>query len=408
MGNEWKSSLLKYLVPAYFIFNFTFLPSPLTWLNVGAMLTLFVWWQKSYNSLAFVGILIFVMYAIIHFMNGVHQEYYLRSSALVINLPITALAIRYFLLNFKKEFQKGIEWATWGSFILFFIGLLLYFTDYASILWKKHDFIGEGDTLLRYKGLTYEPSHYALVVTPLFAYYLIKYAIYKSKRDLLLLIACSIPIAATLSFGFAAAFFITIFLIAIPLIFMGGRLRKIMLWVFFLCVISGAIILSTENTISQRTELVMEGKDPSVNGRTTEAFMLGYQCAQRKSAIFGIGQGQVKVVGEEVIRPYYQQFGGYSKEGWPVLALPNSSAEALAMYGLLGLILKLGLEFLLFFRMRVYRNWFQLFLFIFIFFYQLMGSFFLSVAEIMMWILAFTPLFPEFNIHYKKEVKAVE
>jgi hypothetical protein len=278
---------------------------------------------------------------------------------------------------------------------------------------------------MRYKGLSYEPSHLALVLTPLFSYFLIKYALHKKRKDFTLIVATGLPIAATMSFGFAAAFFLSVLLMAIPLIFLGGRLRTIMLWVLLLSITSAVFIGNTDNTISKRMKVVMEGNDSSVNGRTTEAFYLGYECAKKKSKLFGIGQGQIKVIGEEVIRPYYIELNGgskekwpaviepyfekkhgYSKENWPQMALPNSSAETLAIFGILGLVLRILFEIFLFFRMKVYKNWFQLFLFIFIFTYQLMGSFMLSVAEILMWVLAFTPLFPSLEILKRKQHKA--
>lgn len=407
MAIEWNNNLLKYLIPTYFIFNYYLLPIPLTWVNIGAMLTILIWWKKSFNKATIAAFLIFSIYSVIHYLNGVNIEYYIRSSALIINLPLTALALRYFLLNHTAAFKKGMEVAVWASSVLFIIGLLIYYSPYSSILWSSHDFIGDGDTLLRFNGLSYEPSHYALVLTPLFAYYFISFALYRTKKALILLAATSIPIAATLSFGFAAAFFSTILLLLIPIL-MDGRLKKMMIGALLIGIVTSIAVASADEMLSQRIDLVMKGKDTSVNGRTWQAFYLAYKCAEERSVLFGIGQGQVKVIGEEVIRPYYQKIEGYSKEDWPVLALPNSAAETLAMYGVIGLIIKLFLIAVLFYKMKVYKNWFQLFIFVFIFVYQLMGSFFLSVAEILIWVLAFSPIFPEFDIRIGNQKKAVE
>jgi hypothetical protein len=106
-------------------------------------------------------------------------------------------------------------------------------------------------------------------------------------------------------------------------------------------------------------------------------------------------------VGEKHIRGYY----GYSKEEWPRMALPNASAETLATYGYLGLLLRLGIQLWLFFKLRVYRNYFSLSLFVFVFTYQLMGSFITSTVELTLWILAVSPIFRELDIDRSSKFK---
>ena len=162
----------------------------------------------------------------------------------------------------------------------------------------------------------------------------------------------------------------------------------------------------SDNAISKRIELIINGNDTSVNGRTVEAFYLGYKCAEQKSVLMGIGPGQIKIIGEEVIRPYYAAWApiGYSKENWPILSIPNSSAETLAIYGVLGLILRFTFQLFLFFKFKVYRNYFNLILFIFIFVYQLMGGFITSSMEYVLWIFAILPIFPEFNLKQEKKI----
>jgi hypothetical protein len=45
----------------------------------------------------------------------------------------------------------------------------------------------------------------------------------------------------------------------------------------------------------------------------------------------------------------------------------------------------------------VWRNYYRLLLFTFIFIYQFTGSFITNVAEYVIWIMAFTPVFREFD-----------
>jgi hypothetical protein len=72
--------------------------------------------------------------------------------------------------------------------------------------------------------------------------------------------------------------------------------------------------------------------------------------------------------------------------------------ETLAIFGLAGVVLRLFLEFFLFFKTRVYSNYYRLALFIFVFIYQFTGSFITNIVEYVIWILAFSTVLNQFNI----------
>ena len=142
------------------------------------------------------------------------------------------------------------------------------------------------------------------------------------------------------------------------------------------------------------------GKDTSGNGRTFEAFMLAMKMLDLKSHAWGIGAGQVKILGADIIRSYYLYDLDYNN-----IAIPNAAAETLAIFGWIGLSLRVLIELFLFFYTKVWTNYFRLLLFIFIFIYQFTGSFVTNIAEYVIWILAFTNLFAEFNVETKRRVK---
>jgi hypothetical protein len=58
----------------------------------------------------------------------------------------------------------------------------------------------------------------------------------------------------------------------------------------------------------------------------------------------------------------------------------------------------MGAEIFFFFRTRVWTNYFRLSLFLFVFVYQLTGSFITSQAEYLIWLLAFVNVFPQFDV----------
>jgi hypothetical protein len=148
-----------------------------------------------------------------------------------------------------------------------------------------------------------------------------------------------------------------------------------------------------DNILFVRVGNIIAGNDSSGRGRTSEAFILAKKLLLMKSGTWGIGIGQIKVIGTQVIRDFYLYPPEYSN-----IAIPNVTAETLALFGWVGLALRFFLELFFFFYTRVWKNYYRLMLFLFIFFYQFTGSFITNVAEYVIWILAFTEAFPQFQV----------
>jgi hypothetical protein len=81
-----------------------------------------------------------------------------------------------------------------------------------------------------------------------------------------------------------------------------------------------------------------------------------------------------------------------------VATIPNAMAEMLAIFGWVGVMLKLTIEIGLFFLTKVWTNYYRLLLFFFVFIYQFTGSFVTNIAEYIIWILAFTNVFRQFDV----------
>jgi hypothetical protein len=99
------------------------------------------------------------------------------------------------------------------------------------------------------------------------------------------------------------------------------------------------------------------------------------------------------VAGDYIIRSFY----GMTPAGELSVTIPCAFAETLAIFGLVGAAVRLLVTCYLFFRTRVYTNYFRLYLFIYIFIYQFTGSFITNVAEYVIWVFAFVNVFPEFD-----------
>jgi len=129
----------------------------------------------------------------------------------------------------------------------------------------------------------------------------------------------------------------------------------------------------------------------------TDAFILANKLLEKKNEFWGIGIGQIKIIGEATIRNYYLYYTDFR------VAIPNAVAETMAIFGWVGVSLRFLIEISLFFYTRVWTNYYRLLLFLFIFIYQFTGSFVTNVAEYVIWILAFTRTFQQFDIKSSKE-----
>jgi len=398
-----KFSMNNILGLIYFYFNTVLLPAPVTFTTI---LSLF-WTRQAITKFGklFLGIFgILTIYAIIHNVNGVVVFDYFKSSAYFMAVLFSGFVAYLYLKASQSKIEKSFELLSLAGLILVIVGTVALLTPAAKIFWADHAFVNKNDLTLRFQGLIYEPSHLALTLSPLFLYFMWKSINKIQLRNLFFLFAIALPIGLTISFGFVAALLISIFFTLLTVLLVYQKFKRILILPIVGVLIAILAVSFTTNNISKRLTNIVQGKDTSVNGRTTEAFMLGYKCAELKNIWFGIGLGQVKYVGEEIIRPYYAAMDpvGYSKENWPVIQIPtNSMAETLATFGIFGILLKIGFQIFCFLKLKVYDNYLNLSIFGFIFFYQMMGSFILSSTEIIMWAFAFAKIFPEFDVHSK-------
>lgn len=387
---NWKE-LIFYL---FFFFNTIFITSPLVLTNFLSL----IWWKKALSSRFFKSFVIYfsilLLYVIVHIYSGVHLVYYFKSLTFFIIIYFSVVAAILFIERFSDSFGSMFKKLNVFSFWLFIIGCLAIFTPLQSLFWEDHTFTGETQ-FIRYQGLGYEASFYAYSVVPIILYQILILLIKSfNLKNFFLLILGLIPVIFTYSFGFFAALGMGLLISLFVLIIYKRSFPKKFLYPFVAFLILFFTVISFENEVSKRVWKIVKGNDTSVNGRTYEAFYLANEMAKDKNAWFGIGPGHIKIIGERYIRPFYN----YPIKEWPTVTLPNAAAETLAIFGYLGLFTRIGFQIFLFFKLRVYQNYFQLVLFSFLFVYQLMGSYITSTLEYTLWIIAFTPIFKEFDI----------
>jgi hypothetical protein len=385
----------------YFFINSLGLPFGLTYTTI--LSPFFYWWvtttRKVEILLPFFSMII--AFGIIHFSNGVDLSSYIVSLFNLIAVYIFCQAAYTFFT--KARNLDKIFWKLFViNFILCLIAIPIYFTSFNYILWIQQ-YLTEGfDNFLRLKLFTYEASYYATLFTPLFFFYALQVIFRQNKHSVLMLTPMLfLPYLLSFSLGVVSAVSIAIaitYLLYFKRLTSKKRVFNIItlgaaLGVFLLAIL---VIFFPHNPLFVRIENIFSGTDSSGRGRTFEAFILADKMLAEKSYMWGIGLGQVKILGAEIIRDYYLYPMDYT-----VFAIPNAAAETLAIFGWVGLCLRIVLEIFLFFHTKVWNNYYRLLLFLFVFLYQFTGSFITNIAEYVIWILAFTNVFPQFNVGEK-------
>jgi hypothetical protein len=382
----------------YFFFNSLGLPLGLTYTTLLAPLLYYWILITRKREILFPFLVAFIPFIIIQVNVGVQLKTYFVSILNFTSVYIFCQAF-YTFLKYCKDIEGIFRKLVIVNFILCLIAIPLYFTDYYNILWIKQ-FLTEGvDEFLRLKLFTYEASYYATLFTPLFFFYFLKVILGQNKKSsFLILVLIFLPYLLSFSLGVISTILISI-IITYVLVFRYISRKRRFWWIgitvscatVFLLI--SLLIFFPDNALFQRIGNIFSGNDLSGRGRTSDAFLLANKILHLRNVFFGIGPGQIKVIGANIIRNYYNYPLDYN-----VIAIPNATAETLAIFGMFGIILRFSTEIFFFIYTRVWTNYYRLLLFIFIFLYQFTGSFISNLAEYVIWIMAFTRRFPQFDV----------
>ncbi len=390
----------KYLPLAivYFAVNSFLLPLGLLYTTL--LTPIFLIWLFKYHYIKYIWPFFFVLipFAIIHFMHGVEVSYYLKSTLLLFSVYVFALTFHLFLQQCKTLRRIYNNLLLLNTF-LFCIALFSLFIPFLKdFFWSEANITNGIEGVKRLKMLTYEPSYYSTLLVPIALYYYLKIAMKRLKDPFWFFIMLTLPIILALSFGVIAGLLFALiitFLTNLNFFFPQKKLIFYLIVVSFL-LIMGLIVLILffpNNILFVRVANIFSGQDTSFKGRTSDSFYLAWQIASQKSIYFGVGPGQVKVLGAPIFTKFYAEI--FTVEN---TAIPNAVAETMATFGIVGAVLRLLFITYLYFKTKVYSNYYQLSLFLFIFIYQFTGSYLPNTAEYVIWILAFSRgYFEEFN-----------
>lgn len=382
----------KLLIIVFFIFNIVYLPSPLLWINILSVLYVFKVINSKYFLLFIAYLFLLLIFSGVHLYNGVDDfESYQKSTLLYILVAFTAIATRLYLIKYTFKFEAFYRLIVKYNFILFIVGLTLFFLEIPSTIIIIYDYDGVG--LPRMRGLLYEPSYYALILTPWVIFAILKNIQKKAnKSDIKYFLLLMIPFLATVSIGVITALGIALGIVGALRALSSMKLnRKVVLIITSIFLVLAAVVALNAEVIFTRVIAILTGEDGSTNMRTIGSMDVAYQIMKEKSTWFGIGPGQIKITGKEIFNSYFN----YQDSNVP--RIPNAIGETMTTFGFIGLAIRLIIQFLIFIQFRVYKNNYLLSLFLFLFIYQFTGSFITSTIEYVFWLLLTIPVFKEFK-----------
>jgi len=402
--NKIKVKPYSWLSYLYFFFNAVGLPHGLLFTNFLTPI-FYIWLWKHHQRFILIGLfLILIPYDIIHLILGVEMKSFLISNLLFISTYIFVFAFVYFINHFK-HLERIFKQILIANFAFTLLAVIVYFTPYRETLWYINKFTESVNHFSRLALLTYEAAYYSLLFVPIAFYYLLKVAFGQNKTNSFYILAMVIiPLLLSLSIGvIASSFFafLILFIINRNQILRNRNIIYVLLFGSVICLITLILLglFYSENPVFIRITNILSGADTSANGRTVDSFTMAFRIANLKSLVFGSGLGQIKVLAPEMVQIYYNYWGKLD-----VVRIPNSLAETLAIFGLSGLAIRFFIIFYLFFKTKVLNNYYRTSLFIFIFIYQFTGSYITSIAEYVVWTLAFSNVFKQFDVKRREYI----
>lgn len=394
-----KATLLAYL---YFFFNNAGLAGGLLYTNL--LTPFFYFWLllKKKQPFLWPFFMVVLPFDLIHVYLGIEWKTFMVSNFLFLSTYIFVCCFHYYLHhqpNIGLIFKRVLV----ANFVFTLVACGLYFTPYKETLWYMNKFTESVRDFHRLALLTFEASYYALLFAPIALYYLLKIFLGLNQKTywqtLLLVIT---PLGLSLSFGVIGSLMVAIiglYILHFEKIFYKKHFFNwlVLSIVLLLFVTICLAVFLPNNVLFVRLYNVYYGIDTSTKGRTTDSFGIAWMVAQERSIWFGSGLGQIKILALDVVKRHYNYWGDLN-----LVRIPNSVAETLAIFGIFGLAIRFGIIFYLFFKTRVLSNYYRTAIFIFIFIYQFTGSYITSAVEYVLWVIAFSAVFKQFDV--KKDV----
>ena len=367
----------------YFFFNRTFLPHGLLWTTIFSPL-LYLWLlsigQKRVLLKYFLVTGPLVLFQIL--LSSVSDPISLvRSFTLCMCIYLTAYAFAIFIRRQNERIiLRVFHILITLNFIFCIFAVVTHQIGLFDNLWSE-------ELSPRLRLLVYEPSYYGTLMVPLVSFSIFRVYSRPSAARLLVLVLSIFPFAVCMSVGTTVGLICALGFVAL-LNLNHFIFRKTGLILMTLLCLLAMIVIQFDNIITARLLGFLAGEDSSGSVRTTQSYIVAYQIADTSSFLFGAGFGQSKVLAAQFFDEWWL--------GLDFKDIGNVVAATFSEHGLYGLVVRFSVIIYLYFKMKVGRDFFRATLFWFAFVYQFTGSYITNIAEYVIWIFVFVPVFSDF------------
>jgi O-antigen ligase len=379
-----------------FFFNRVGLPFGISFDMLLAPFLLYFIFKENAQSLLYKAVGVLLVFGVIHLVSGVYFTAFVVSNLVFIILVIAVVAF-YQRTKHIDFFDEIILRITQLNSVLTILALFLLFFLKSTYLWYLVPYTSNAEALPRLKLFTEEASHYSFLLLPIFYYWLYQWLVQFNWRTFGYLTTIIISLILSFSLGVLSVIALTLFILILIYsrsILQHSRYRRL-LFIGLISIVSIAGFLYyffPINTLTIRMNNLINGLDTSGRGRTYESFEIAWRVLQLNYPLTGIGLGQFKFIGRDVLLHYYKYHTIPS-----VVRLPNALAETLVSFGVLGVFIRVFIQIYWAFKRRIVNNLFQTSLFISLFIYQFTGGFLMHSFEYYYWILVVVPIFKTFD-----------
>jgi hypothetical protein len=397
---NWRVNITITIIIIFIFFNEIGLPSGLQYTALLAPFFFLKFFLKYWKAFAiFLGISL--IYLFVHLFNKeVTWFYYGRSFVLHFLVFIQVVAFYHIVNHRGYLIKKAFDISVYINLLLILIGVLLLLFGFPDFMFEVTHVSTSVGVLPRFRIFTEEPSYYSMLIAPIFLFYLTRYVDNTKRIDyekIGILIVCFI---ASFSFGIISSILISMFIVYfLRLKNLKDKKRRNLIFslVGFVVVVIGLTYLFIpENPIFIRFSDIISGQDSSGKGRVTEPWLLSFEMLKLNNDYwFGIGWGQIRTLGDEVIRSFYM----YTETPANKFGLPNVLTEITTLFGFVGLAIFLTIQLVFYKVTKVYKSHFRSLIFWFIFIYQFTGSYSSNVLYYCCFVLAFSPEFENQNLN---------
>ena len=379
-----------------FFFNRVGLPFGISFDMLLAPFLVYSIFKENAQSLFYKAVGILLVFGVIHLVSGVYFTPFIVSNLVFITLVIAVVAF-YQRTKHIVFFDEIILRITQLNSVLTILALFLLFFLKSTYLWYLVPYTSNAEALPRLKLFTEEASHYSFLLLPIFYYWLYQWLVQFNWRSFGYLTTIIISLILSFSLGVLSVIALTLFILILIYsrsILQHSRYRQL-LFIGLIAIVSiGGFVyyFFPINPLTIRMNNLMNGLDTSGRGRTYESFEIAWRVLQLNYPLTGIGLGQFKFIGRDVLLHYYKYHTIPS-----VVRLPNALAETLVSFGVLGVFIRVFIQIYWAFKRRIVNNLFQTSLFISLFIYQFTGGFLMHSFEYYYWILVVVPIFKTFD-----------